>query len=368
MYPRASHNIAMTVQPGDTITAQVNYSAGVFTLQLSDTPKNGGPVENFSINRTLPGAKLSSAEWIQEAPSSFFGILPLSNFGTINFSGAQATINGVTGPIDNSAWSSEVRQINMVTSRGAAKDTTSGLTDSASGSAFTVTWVSSGGAVGFANKHATVRDPNQPAVQTSLSSMSQASSQTIVLSSSSSVNQAAAQTAAIQEVAQSTRVSPFTLTSTASFPTSNAASTNSILIAMPGPSLSGPTQVSPYKSFISSILTGDEVLSPNGAQPAAKPATPLEDPEPMGDPSGAVPSAAVPAVHLSDACFIENGAALAAPESPGAPDQKEEKLTTIEGADSVCTLALGGLIALAAETSSRRWAERTRRNPALGAN
>ena len=50
-----------------------------------------------TITRTLPGAARSSAEVIAEAPccTARGGILPLTNFGTVSFSGA--TANGV-GP------------------------------------------------------------------------------------------------------------------------------------------------------------------------------------------------------------------------------------------------------------------------------
>jgi hypothetical protein len=142
MYPSPPVNLNLAIRPGDTISASVSYSGGSFLLQITDGS------QSFSITKSAPSAQRTSAEWIQEAPSSFSGVLPLANFGTINFSNARATISGTTGPIDGPSWSGQYDSINMVTNTGALKATTSGLTDSGSGSAatssFSVTWVSSG--------------------------------------------------------------------------------------------------------------------------------------------------------------------------------------------------------------------------------
>jgi hypothetical protein len=140
MYPNPSIDLSMRVQPGDAISASVRYNANSgFTLSITDTPKNGSPVETFSITKSALSARRSSAEWIQEAPSSNNGILPLANFGTVNFSNAQAAINGTTGPIDTAFGAhAQVESINMVARGGATQATTSGLKDSASGSSFSV--------------------------------------------------------------------------------------------------------------------------------------------------------------------------------------------------------------------------------------
>ena len=148
MYPSESVNLNLTVQPGDTISAQVSYGARGFTLQITDKPKNGGVSETFSTTQTAPGAQRSSAEWIEEAPSSNAGVLPLANFGTVSFSARSATIGGTTGAIDNSAWKSQVQQINMVSDRGATETTTGGLTDSGPTSSFSVSHVSNGSSAG----------------------------------------------------------------------------------------------------------------------------------------------------------------------------------------------------------------------------
>jgi hypothetical protein len=60
-------------------------------------------------------AKLASAEVIAEAPSSSGGVLPLANFGTVNFSGA--SVNGSTLTSNTPGLDA----ITMVTSSGTVK-------------------------------------------------------------------------------------------------------------------------------------------------------------------------------------------------------------------------------------------------------
>lgn len=143
MYPSPFVKLSLTVHPGDTMSASVNYTgSNQFALAITDVTTGG----SFSTTQTASGVARSSAEWIQEAPSSIFGVLPLANFGTVNFSGANATVAGTTGPADNSWSGTTLYQINMVNRIGALKATTSALSDSGSPatSSFSVTWVSSG--------------------------------------------------------------------------------------------------------------------------------------------------------------------------------------------------------------------------------
>jgi hypothetical protein len=87
MYPKFPTNYSNPVKPGDVFTASVTTDGkGGFTLTLSD------PKENWShtTQARLKSAKLGSAEVIAEAPSSSGGVLPLSDFGTVNFSGSTA--------------------------------------------------------------------------------------------------------------------------------------------------------------------------------------------------------------------------------------------------------------------------------------
>jgi hypothetical protein len=139
MYPKWAYQIVgFPVSPGDQITAEVTYvGKGVFTLTITnqdETDESGNPV-TFSITQRAPSAQRLSAEWIEEAPWSG-GVLPLADFGTVDFSGCSATMDGDTGAIDDAVWQYDA--ITMQTSDGADKAEPSGLRHS--GTAFSVTW------------------------------------------------------------------------------------------------------------------------------------------------------------------------------------------------------------------------------------
>jgi hypothetical protein len=147
-YPNWPSTInTVVVSPGDTIYAEVSYSAkGQFTVTLTNVSQD--PQHPFSISAKLPQAKLSSAEWIVEAPSSS-GVLPLANFGTAGFGQhytplqrgtCTATVNGSPGLIGS--FNPNDVQIDMVTSSCSTKALTSGL--SHDGSSFTVAYVTPG--------------------------------------------------------------------------------------------------------------------------------------------------------------------------------------------------------------------------------
>jgi len=133
MYPYPSYNItAINVNPGDTITAEVRWNSGYFTLSMADGK------QSFSINVSARSVKRSSAEWIVEAPW-MGGVLPLADFTPVTFTNCSASVNSVTGPISNSpAWQDTF--INMVGSSG-LKGLTGGL--NGGGDGFKVTWKAS---------------------------------------------------------------------------------------------------------------------------------------------------------------------------------------------------------------------------------
>ena len=134
MYPKAAYRILnFPVVPGDTISAQVQYvQKGIFQLRITNVTRN----VSFSINQKSGSAKRQSAEWIQEAPSSRGGVLPLANFGVMNFFNCTATLKGVSGPISSSTWQKDA--ITMATSTGVIKAQPSALTSGGAG--FSVTW------------------------------------------------------------------------------------------------------------------------------------------------------------------------------------------------------------------------------------
>lgn len=136
MYPGPSYElVGFPVNNGDQIGAEVTFQ-GKSQFQLT--------IVNYtaSVQTTVPSqytkskkAKRSSAEWIVEAPSSSNTVLPLANFGTVDFSECTATIEGTTGAINSPSWQNDA--ITMVAS-SIVKATPSSL--SPGGQAFTVTW------------------------------------------------------------------------------------------------------------------------------------------------------------------------------------------------------------------------------------
>jgi len=137
MYPRFPVTLPASsypVAPGDTISAEVRYSGkNQFLLTLTNS-RNGSTLWSYSTTQKAK-AQRESAEWIVEAPWSR-GVLPLADFGTVQFSGASATLNGTSGTISNKAWQND--PITMVTSSGTVKAQPSSLSNGGSG--FSVTW------------------------------------------------------------------------------------------------------------------------------------------------------------------------------------------------------------------------------------
>ena len=145
-----------TVKPGDSIFATVTYESGTtFALTINDKTEHW----TFTTTGSQPGATESSAEWIAEAPSSSTGVLPLANFGHVNFGSdytstsmtCDATVNGVPGSIGSFlngasvASSTDVQSITMATIMSFGRytfvlpeATPSAL--SSDGTSFSITW------------------------------------------------------------------------------------------------------------------------------------------------------------------------------------------------------------------------------------
>jgi hypothetical protein len=136
MYPSAPYDINLPINAGDTITASVQYTNGNFLFTLQDSNWQTA----FTMTETpayVP--QRNSAEWIVESPSTKHGILPLANFGSVTFSGIQATIGTETGNLSN--WPNVV--INMGNSSGSMIAQTNGL--NTAGTGFTVSYVANSG-------------------------------------------------------------------------------------------------------------------------------------------------------------------------------------------------------------------------------
>jgi len=127
LFPNAPVFFANPVQPGDAMSASVaSDGGGLFTITLSDATQGWSQ----TTQQTAANAQLGSAEVIAEAPSSGGGsVLPLADFGTVNFTGA--TFDGA--PIGTGANLSE---LTMESAAGTVLAAPSALT---SAGAFSVT-------------------------------------------------------------------------------------------------------------------------------------------------------------------------------------------------------------------------------------
>jgi hypothetical protein len=133
MYPGPSENYSNTVRAGDHFNATVTYLSGEeFSLFIADTTQGWSHTTDASLGQT---PSLSSAEAIAEAPccTNSGGILPLTDFGTMNFTGT--TANG--SAIGNAGGLTEII---MIDNAGRDKDRISSLSG---GENFSATWLRS---------------------------------------------------------------------------------------------------------------------------------------------------------------------------------------------------------------------------------
>ena len=90
--PYSSRPLEVSVKGGDSVTVSLTQqSTGIWHISF----KNNTSGQSTSMNQQYDSS-LSSADWIEEAPSSIRRILPLDNFGTIEFTNASAIKNGQT--------------------------------------------------------------------------------------------------------------------------------------------------------------------------------------------------------------------------------------------------------------------------------
>ena len=93
--PQASHSVPLTVNPGDAVTVSVTQQPQTRD-QWQVSFKNETTGQTYQVTEHY-SSSMSSAEWIEEAPSSGRGRqIPLDNFGTVNFSHATAVKDGKT--------------------------------------------------------------------------------------------------------------------------------------------------------------------------------------------------------------------------------------------------------------------------------
>ncbi|MHB8621489.1 MAG: G1 family glutamic endopeptidase, partial [Chloroflexota bacterium] len=90
MLPQVSRPIPVHIKPGDSVTVSIaQQPSGRWLVTFKDNT-TGQTWRQQEVYRS----SLSSAEWIEEAPSGRRGVLPLSNFGTLTFTNGSAVENG----------------------------------------------------------------------------------------------------------------------------------------------------------------------------------------------------------------------------------------------------------------------------------
>jgi hypothetical protein len=131
MLPQASHQVPLAVRPGDSVTVSIaEQSPGSGTWTVSFQNNTSG--QTYQTNVRYASSQ-SSAEWIEEAPAAGNGIVPLENFGTVEFGGATATANGQQ--IDLAQASPQ--PVSMLNGNGQALAVPSGI--GSDGASFSVT-------------------------------------------------------------------------------------------------------------------------------------------------------------------------------------------------------------------------------------
>jgi Peptidase A4 family len=144
-YPKGSYLISsVPVSPGNKMSAEVVYSGTEFTVTITNETTG----KTFSTSARVNKAKRSSAEWIAEAPccTRAGGILPLSDFGTVDFGDDHTGVIGTNDATDSStsgaisAFGSGVQESEMYSTSGVAEALPSNL--SSDGTSFTVAWKS----------------------------------------------------------------------------------------------------------------------------------------------------------------------------------------------------------------------------------
>jgi hypothetical protein len=145
-YPRPPIPIStLTVSPGDTMSAEVSYNGGEFTITITDVTTG----VSYNKSAKVAAAKRSSAEWIVEAPccTAKGYSRPLADFGTVSLGLDYTGLSGTNAAADSSSGGSipisgfsTVQAITLVTAKGIDEAQPAPLT--ADGSSFTVTWKS----------------------------------------------------------------------------------------------------------------------------------------------------------------------------------------------------------------------------------
>jgi hypothetical protein len=94
MLPAPSQQIPLAVAPGDSVTVSITRQAsGSSAWQVAFKNNTSGQTYQTPVTYS---SSLSSAEWVEEAPSGPNGVIPLDNFVSVGFSSATAIQKGQT--------------------------------------------------------------------------------------------------------------------------------------------------------------------------------------------------------------------------------------------------------------------------------
>ncbi len=90
MLPGSSRPIPLDVQGGDLVTVTISRLSGE-QWQILFRDNSTGRESQFTVNYN---SSLSSADWVEEAPSGMRRLMPLDNFGSVTFTNAWAVKDG----------------------------------------------------------------------------------------------------------------------------------------------------------------------------------------------------------------------------------------------------------------------------------
>jgi hypothetical protein len=127
--PQASHPISLPVHPGDSVTvslAEQQPGSWLITFQNNTTGQDYQQTLTYNSSH-------SSAEWVEEAPSSGRRVLPITSFGAVTFTNASAVKDGKTVNLAQAG----AQPITLIGTGGQALAAPSKLTTDGAG--FTVT-------------------------------------------------------------------------------------------------------------------------------------------------------------------------------------------------------------------------------------
>jgi peptidase A4-like protein len=132
--PQASHPVPLSVNPGDSISISITQSPQAQDQwQVSFTNNTSG--QTYQVTEHY-SSSMSSAEWIEEAPSAARGRqLPLDNFGSVSFSQGSTVKDGQSVSIADSG----AQPITMVARANGTRQVARPSSLGTDGASFTVT-------------------------------------------------------------------------------------------------------------------------------------------------------------------------------------------------------------------------------------